>query len=323
MKKTKLIATSIILTIMLFVAMFTGYSFTNRAQAATVQEAVVSKEYNESLQYDQMLASNNRIPSLNENFEDDEITIILDGEHSGTSVGSSYYDFDEILRELGKVKNLDVNSIEPLFDIDAKGETSSTYRRMYNIKLETTGKDKVIEVIEDLQSLDMILSAEPQYDYEVVSTDSYSDTYYGRQWGLTGTYGIDVESAWKIADGSGVRVGIFEKGIDTNHPDLAGRIAGSNFTVAAGTDLSHGTHVGGIISAIKNNGQGVAGVSAADLYLLDRNSPNFASSLSYAAEHNIKIINASFQYLRADGKMLRQVMRINKPLRIMERLVAY
>ena len=153
-----------------------------------------------------------------------------------------------------------------------------------------------MEVIDELLELDMVLSAEPQYIYETVSTaisSPPSDTYYDRQWGLTGTYGIDVGTAWEIADGSGIRVGIFERDIDNGHEDLAGRFGGSNFT-PTGVEIAHGTHVGGIISAVQDNNMGVAGVSKATLYLLDRS--NFVKSLDFAADNDIKIINASFAY---------------------------
>ena len=117
------------------------------------------------------------------------------------------------MAELGKVDNLDFDSIEELFEPDPSEVIESpTYRRMYNIKLEVPGKENVIDAIDELLELDMVLSAEPQYIYETVSTaisSPTSDTYYDEQWGLTGTYGIDVGTAWEIADGSGIRVGIF------------------------------------------------------------------------------------------------------------------
>ncbi len=298
MKRVK----SVLITVMLIVAFLASiiavnYAFSNRVNTASAAEIVEAKAYSESLQHDQTLESFNRIPSLEEDFKDDEIIVILDGEHSGTGVKDSYYDYNEVMAEFAKVDNLDLDSVEELFKPDP-GEVieSPTYRRMYNIKLELPGKGNVIEVIDELLELDMVLSAEPQYIYETVSTaisSPPSDTYYDEQWGLTGTYGIDVETAWEIADGSGIRVGIFEGDIDSGHEDLAGRFGGSNFT-PTGVEISHGTHVGGIISAVQDNNMGVAGVSKATLYLLDRS--DFVGSLDFAADNDIKIINASFYF---------------------------
>lgn len=297
MKKVKFVLSAIMLVVALFISIvavnftFTG---TDTLSAAEIAEA---RAYSESLRHDRLMESYIKVPSMDENFKDDEITVILDGEHSGTGVKDSYYDFNEVLTELSKVDNLDLDSVEELFKPDP-GEVieSPTYRRMYNIKLEVPGKESVMEVIDELLELDMVLSAEPQYIYETVSTaisSPPSDTYYDEQWGLTGTYGIDVETAWEIADGSGIRVGIFEKNIDNGHEDLAGRFGGSNFT-PTGANIDHGTHVGGIISAVQDNNMGVAGVSKATLYLLDRS--DFVGSLDFAADNDIKIVNASFYF---------------------------
>ncbi len=69
--------------------------------------------------------------------------------------------------------------------------------------------------------------------------------------------------------GDGVGVAILDTGIDNNHPDLAGNIAGGVNCVgdggpADGDDISssgHGTHVAGIVGAIAGNGAGVRGVA--------------------------------------------------------------
>ena len=297
MKKVRFVFSAIMLVIAFIVSIVAvNFTFTGRSTLSAA-EIAKAKAYSESLQHDRLMASYINAPSMDENFKDDEITIILDGEHSGIGVKDSYYDSNEVMAELGKVDNLDFDSIEELFEPDPSEVIESpTYRRMYNIKLEVPGKENVIDAIDELLELDMVLSAEPQYIYETVSTaisSPTSDTYYDEQWGLTGTYGIDVETAWEIADGSGIRVGIFERDIDTGHEDLAGRFGGSNFT-PTGASNDHGTHVGGIISAVQDNNMGVAGVSKATLYLLD--SSNFVSSLDFAADNDIRIINASFAY---------------------------
>lgn len=91
-----------------------------------------------------------------------------------------------------------------------------------------------------------------------------NDLYYSEQW----TYPlIRLPRAWQIHTGnSSIRIGVLDTGIDPNHPDLRGRVdvdGGYNF-VDRQRDTSdkhgHGTHVAGIIGAVTNNNQGVAGV---------------------------------------------------------------
>ncbi|MBR6788616.1 MAG: hypothetical protein IKM44_02280, partial [Clostridia bacterium] len=125
-------------------------------------------DYNMSQQHDREIESYARIPTLDEDFDDDEITIILDGEHSGTGIGNSSYNFDEVIAEFKKVDNIDINSVEELFK-PKEGETvSATYRRMLIVKLKTPGKEKIIEAIKQLQELDMVLVAEPKYNRSAV-----------------------------------------------------------------------------------------------------------------------------------------------------------
>ena len=255
---------------------------------------VEMQAYRISQQYDEELKNLTHTPTVDEDFDDDEITIILDCKHSGTELKNSVYNFDEVVAELGKIDNIDINSIEELFCTEENENVSTTYRRMLSLKIKTPGKLNVIATIEQLNKLDMVLSAEPQYNYTCAKEWVPSDTDYSKQWGLNGEYGINAETAWDISKGSGVKVGLFETGIDANHEDLKDRVGQGNFTPAADADLSHGTHVGGIISAVSND-RGIAGISQATLHLL--NMDNFESSLSFAADNEIKIINASFTYI--------------------------
>ena len=120
-----------------------------------------------------------------------------------------------------------------------------------------------------------------------------NDTYYPNQWSLNQLpAGINVEGAWNQSSGAGVVVAIVDSGYRP-HSDLAANIlAGYDFisdasrgndgngrdssaldagdAVAAGTcslypsgtnSSWHGTLVSGIVSALTNNGAGVAGVA--------------------------------------------------------------
>ena len=73
---------------------------------------------------------------------------------------------------------------------------------------------------------------------------------------------VDAPKAWDYSLGTGVTIGILDSGIDVNHPDLAGKIAGSEIdeTGGAGRDPLHGTGVAGTAAAVTNNATGIPGM---------------------------------------------------------------
>lgn len=106
-----------------------------------------------------------------------------------------------------------------------------------------------------------------------------NDTYASLQYGLRS---IEADWAYNFANGktSGNRpvVAVFDSGAFVGHPDLEGNIVDYYDAVNGATktqleangmtlrdwdfERSHGTHVAGIVSAVTNNGTGVAGSSA-------------------------------------------------------------
>lgn len=101
-----------------------------------------------------------------------------------------------------------------------------------------------------------------------------NDPEYYQLWGMEA---IKAPYAWTTSTGSNdVYVAVIDSGIDYTHPDLAANFSeaslkfsksfvsndnNSSAMAAYMDDQSHGTHVAGTISAIGNNGIGVAGVN--------------------------------------------------------------
>ncbi len=80
---------------------------------------------------------------------------------------------------------------------------------------------------------------------------------------------VNAPQAWSVTTGSpAIPVAVIDSGVDTAHPDLAGKVTfgptictAPGEVCAPGVDrVGHGTHVSGIIAAATNNGTGVAGL---------------------------------------------------------------
>jgi subtilisin family serine protease len=96
-----------------------------------------------------------------------------------------------------------------------------------------------------------------------------SDPLMGYQWYLYPTVGINAFPVWTDYTGAGVKVAVFDQGIDPYHTDLATNLllqAGRNASnLGTGgnprlADDNHGTAVAGTIAAARN-GSGIVGIA--------------------------------------------------------------
>ena len=135
------------------------------------------------------------------------------------------------------------------------------------------------------------------------------DPLVGSQWGLAHT---DVINAWTVSQGQNVIVAVVDTGVDYNHPDIKENVwidssgnYGRNFiedNFDPMDDQGHGTHVAGIIAAVTNNGQGIAGVAPHSKIMaiksLDASGRGGDSSLMlgivYAVNNGATVINNSW-----------------------------
>ncbi len=196
--------------------------------------------------------------------------------------------------------------------------------------LKTEENESAENAVERLKNDPNVEYAQPNYIY-YPSTINTNDTYKNLLWGLdnTGQTGgavdadIDAPEAWNISEGkeNDIIVAVIDTGVAYNHPDLAanmwdgsncvdeygktlgGCIHGYDFENKDNTpldDVGHGTHVAGIIGAIKNNGLGIIGVAPnVKIMAIKSGSKTLATAdiiqgINFAQQNGAKIINASW-----------------------------
>lgn len=137
----------------------------------------------------------------------------------------------------------------------------------------------------------------------VHSTITPNDPNFPSQWHLPA---IQAPDAWGITTGnSSVVIAFADSGADWNHPDLAANLVPgwSWITNSSNTQdgFGHGTNTAGAAAAVSNNALGVTGVSwlnrVMPLQVLDSTGAgtvsSLASAITYAADHGVRIVNAS------------------------------
>ena len=115
---------------------------------------------------------------------------------------------------------------------------------------------------------------------------------------------VNAPAAWSSNQGAGVKVAVVDTGIDPEHPELKGLIAGGHNSVDKNApwadDHFHGTHVAGTIAA-KLNEVGVVGVAPkASLYAVKVLTKEGSGSLfgimdgiMWCAQNGIQVANMS------------------------------
>ncbi len=175
--------------------------------------------------------------------------------------------------------------------------------------VRVTGPDVAAARLQ-LASDPRIESVEP--DALVYSAMTPNDQLYPRQWALRM---MQVPWAWEMAQGSSkVTVAVLDSGVDLSHPDLAAHLTGIGCNTVAdficpadghGTppadDDGHGSQVAGIISAVTDNQEGVAGVAWNASMLPVKvtrqgvgTEDAFIAGLLWSVDHGARVLNFSF-----------------------------
>ena len=140
-----------------------------------------------------------------------------------------------------------------------------------------------------------------------------SDRHFVWQWSLFSPYGVNVLPVWNDYTGDGVRVAVFDQGIDVGQADLDANVLtplGRDAATLSGSGLprssqdNHGTALAGIIAA-ERDGAGMVGI-AYDAKLISIYSPlnestdvfasRVANAYAYARSAGADIVNDSWGF---------------------------
>ena len=182
-----------------------------------------------------------------------------------------------------------------------------------NTTIITVPEGQEDAILKELSKDPIVKYAEPDYIQSVQFIPN--DTFFRNQWGLVNTgqviegragtpnADINVKFAWDTTRGNGIKVAVIDTGIDTAHPDLAGKVVASRiFTTTQINDrYGHGTHVAGIIAAESHNSQGVSGVCPGCQLLVAKALDDsgrgmtsiIAQAIIWAADNGAQVINLS------------------------------
>lgn len=206
-----------------------------------------------------------------------------------------------------------VKEMEPVFG-DAPRRGLANFRRMaiaaeHLLDRELAGINVLsLQSSRDAKKACEEIGKDPMVEYAYIPPEKYTlakrrtssnDALLNRQWGLTAIKLFAAERAAGFKAAKDIVIAVIDSGIDSNHPDLNGILTEEiNFTAGAKKDTSgHGTHVAGIIAAVRNNSIGVRGVTNStkilSLKALDPYSATgYYRAIRHATDH-AQVINFS------------------------------
>ena len=271
--------------------------FTIQCQNDGVEgELIISRRAtSDGTQWDRKIYCN---ATIDDDFDGSNVLVIMDKKTGGVNKKHEKSFFGGI--EIESINDL-TEFIEGA-DIDKLGIDWENWRQILWIKLPGDSKENVLSIIRQLERIESILYAGPNYRYYLGVTTP-KDPRYGNQWGLSNTVGIQAPVTWDYTVGSSnVLVGIIDTGI-APHPDLnANLVSGRNFIPGANiydtNDTNgHGTHVAGIVGAVGHNNVGISGVCwniGLVPLKISGSTIEIVSALTYARNSLIPIVNFSW-----------------------------
>lgn len=253
--------------------------------------------------------------------------------------GSLVVKFDQEMTTLaeanpdGLAQDLGFEYMERLFPYAGEFEERTRaegLHRYYKVKV----KDEmpVTKASADIMTVAGVEMATPQLP---IKLRSFNDPYFSRQWHLVNSRypeaDINIQKVWEefTVGNNNVIVSVVDEGVYMEHEDLMANLvpcyedgSGSynfnNNTPNVVPTQGHGTHVAGVISAVNNNGIGVASVAGGDyqkgtpgvkvlscqIFDLYGNEPDIYQAIKHGADHGAVILQCSWGFspdINGDG----------------------
>lgn len=131
-----------------------------------------------------------------------------------------------------------------------------------------------------------------------------NDPDYVRQWALRR---VGAPAAWKVTKGKGVKVAVIDTGVNYRHPDLKKNLLAKLQYDSINDDgdaldlHGHGTGVAGVIAAVTNNKEGIAGIAPESKIMAVRafgalegaNPDDVTDAINWAVANGADVINMS------------------------------
>lgn len=176
--------------------------------------------------------------------------------------------------------------------------------QMSVVRAET--KTEAAKLVKKLKKDAKVEYVEESVERGITGTVSVNDPYAIKQWHLPF---LKFETLWQMGTPKKeIVVAVIDSGISVAHPELQGRIVDGGFNFLDNNsniddEHGHGTAVSGIIAALTNNGEGIAGASGnypvkiLPLKVIKTDgkgvSTDVVRAINYAIEKQVDIINLS------------------------------
>jgi len=192
--------------------------------------------------------------------------------------------------------------------------------KKYNLTLEKALTDtmflysindssKTVEIANSIYIEKGVKFSHPDFKRKKIPRALTKDPYVDKAWYLKDNYyhknDINIEEAWKYTKGKGIKIAVYDKGIDIDHPDLKKNIIAfenfndpdSNIPYSNDDKNWHGTSCAGIISASENNIGSVGIAPEAALYAVGYSESEISKDIDafkWLMEEGVSVINNSW-----------------------------
>lgn len=196
-----------------------------------------------------------------------------------------------------------LNFIKSSIEIEYVEKIGKIYR------FRALNPDEAIKISAKLFESDLVEFASPNFNYSIELREvKIEDEFFldsDKAWHFRVT---NSDLALNLAKGDGVRVGVYDNGVDIEHPELKSNyLFGYNFDIASDESSQlrgdsseyHGTAVAGLISSAID-GVGTVGVAPNSYLIPMRDDVSKSSDITklrafeYAKNHEIDVLNCSW-----------------------------